>query len=390
MPSSAPSAPLPGTSPGALEGTRTPNLLTLLCLSRAHGRIHRPGELSVELAGDVALEAAADFRWGLSLGGAPGDVGAGAGAAAHPDQRDGVDGAVQRPVAAAVEPVPDGLAAAGRERAGAAQRGEGGFAAAAAGVGEADDGLRGADWADAEAAGQAGGDVVDDGQQLGPVVLELAPGLAQRERQAADLGLADGLLAAGISGQFGPASAARAVLAQGSAGGPPVSVVAGQQQGPQPAGLRGAGLCHLLPGHQQDPQRLPVTVGPRHRQPAGVQAQRGQHRQVGIDGIGFALPAALFAAGLLALEHQQPGGGQRPRQPDPVAAAALDADRHPRPGRHLGDRGQQPGEPGAVVADPHHRDRLARRIGDHCLVGIAVGAGPDDGVDHLCQHGHAA
>src|SRR5580700_4826389 len=67
--------------------------LTLLCLSRTYGRIHRPGEVAVELAGDVSLEAAADFPGGLSLGGAPGDVGAGAGAAAHPDQRDGVDGA---------------------------------------------------------------------------------------------------------------------------------------------------------------------------------------------------------------------------------------------------------------------------------------------------------
>jgi hypothetical protein len=166
-----------------------PNLLTLLCLSRAHRRIHRPGEVPVEFPGDVALEAAADLACGLSLGGAPGDVGAGAGAAADPGQRDGVDGAVQRAVAAAVEPVPDGLAAAGRDRAGAAEGGERGLVAAAAGVGEADDGLRGADRPDAVAAGQAGGDVVDDGQQLAAVVLELAPGLGQRERQAGDLGL---------------------------------------------------------------------------------------------------------------------------------------------------------------------------------------------------------
>ena len=53
----------------------------------------------VELAGDVALGAAADFAGGLALGGAPGDVGAGAGAAAHLGERDRVDGAVQRPVA---------------------------------------------------------------------------------------------------------------------------------------------------------------------------------------------------------------------------------------------------------------------------------------------------
>jgi hypothetical protein len=38
--------------------------------------------------------------------------------------------------------------------------------------------------------------------------------------------------------------------------------------------------------------------------------------------VGLALPAAPFPAGTLRLDHQQPGGGQCPRQPDPVAAAA--------------------------------------------------------------------
>jgi hypothetical protein len=61
-------------------------------------------------------------------------------------------------------------------------------------VGEADDGLGGADRADAVAAGQAGGEVVGDGLQLGAVVLELLPGL--------DLGLADGVLAAGVGGDL--------------------------------------------------------------------------------------------------------------------------------------------------------------------------------------------
>ena len=46
---------------GVLGGTRTPNLLTLLCLLRTRGEVHCPGELPVEFAGDVALEAAADF-----------------------------------------------------------------------------------------------------------------------------------------------------------------------------------------------------------------------------------------------------------------------------------------------------------------------------------------
>jgi len=38
---------------------------------------------------------------------------------------------------------------------------------------------------------------------------------------------------------------------------------------------------------------------------------------MGVDRVGLAFPAALFAAGLLALDHQQARGGQRPRQPDP-------------------------------------------------------------------------
>jgi hypothetical protein len=46
---------------GAPEGTRTPNLLTLLCLSRSTCRCHGSVELPVELAGDVALQAAADL-----------------------------------------------------------------------------------------------------------------------------------------------------------------------------------------------------------------------------------------------------------------------------------------------------------------------------------------
>jgi hypothetical protein len=49
---------------------------------------HRPGEVAVELAGDVSLEAAADLSWGLSLGCAPAEVDVGAGAAADPGEPD--------------------------------------------------------------------------------------------------------------------------------------------------------------------------------------------------------------------------------------------------------------------------------------------------------------
>jgi hypothetical protein len=50
---------------------------------------------------------------------------AGSGVAAQPGDRDAVEGGVGLPVAAAVEPVPPGLAGGRFDRAGAAQRGEG-------------------------------------------------------------------------------------------------------------------------------------------------------------------------------------------------------------------------------------------------------------------------
>jgi len=65
---------------------------------------------------------------------------------------DGVDGAVEGSVAAAVESVPHGAAAAGLQWAGAD---EGGVVAAAPGVGEGHDGVGGADRADAAPIGQA-------------------------------------------------------------------------------------------------------------------------------------------------------------------------------------------------------------------------------------------
>jgi hypothetical protein len=48
----------------------------------------------------------------------------------------------------------------------------------------------------------------------------------------------------------------------------------GQQQGPQPTGLLGTRHRDLLAGDEQDTPYLPVTVGARHREPAGVQARR--------------------------------------------------------------------------------------------------------------------
>jgi hypothetical protein len=106
-------------------------------------------------------------------------------------------------------------------------------------VGEADDGLGGADRSHGIPAGEAGSDVLDDDLQLLAVAGELSPGLAQRERQAPDLGLADGLLAAGISGELTVSQRGQGRAGQGFAGGLAVAVIAGQQQGTQPVGLGG-------------------------------------------------------------------------------------------------------------------------------------------------------
>jgi hypothetical protein len=71
-----------------------------------------------------------------------------------------VDRAVQGPVAAAVESVPNRLAAAGLQRAGARQRGEGRRRFGSLSCGNR---------ADAAALGQPGSDLVNDDLQLSPV-----------------------------------------------------------------------------------------------------------------------------------------------------------------------------------------------------------------------------
>jgi hypothetical protein len=74
---------------------------------------------------------------------------------------------------------------------------------------------------------EAGGEVVGDGLQLGAVVLELLPGLAYCEHETADLGLTDGVLAAGVSGDLACGQPGKGRLSQGGAGGLPVGVVSG-------------------------------------------------------------------------------------------------------------------------------------------------------------------
>src|SRR5207244_7389319 len=118
-----------------------------------HGRGAEVGEVGaegvVELAGDVALEAADDLGFGQALGGATVGVGARASAVAEPADGDQVECTVGLAVAAAVEPVSARASRGGGERTRAAEAGEGAV------VGEPLDVLAGGD---KELAGVLGGD----------------------------------------------------------------------------------------------------------------------------------------------------------------------------------------------------------------------------------------
>jgi hypothetical protein len=103
---------------------------TLLCWVKAWVGL----EESVELAGDVADQAASDLAVGLSLGAAPLGVGAGGWVVAQPGQDDQVQGLVELTIPGPVEPHAHRLAAGGRDGGGTAQHGEGSVAGAAARV----------------------------------------------------------------------------------------------------------------------------------------------------------------------------------------------------------------------------------------------------------------
>src|SRR5262249_34015039 len=106
--------------------------MTRLCLSS--GRWWRccwgegRGDDREEFAGNVAFEAADDLFGGFPFCGTAVGVVAGTGISTQAGEHDGVEGAVGASVAAAVEPVSDGLAGGGFDRADAAQGGERGGA----------------------------------------------------------------------------------------------------------------------------------------------------------------------------------------------------------------------------------------------------------------------
>src|SRR5207248_463991 len=94
----------------------------LLCLSSCW---RRPlFEESVEVAGEVALEAADRFAAALAVLDASLDVGDRGRVCATSGDEDNVQGAVESAVAAAVEPVADCLAGGGGDRCAARESGE--------------------------------------------------------------------------------------------------------------------------------------------------------------------------------------------------------------------------------------------------------------------------
>ena len=103
----------------------------LLCLSSVDFGVL---EEAVDLAGDVAFEAALGFSGGFAFGGSFGDVGLGVWAVAAAGDGDGVQRAVELAVAAAVEAVAGVLPRGRFEWGDAGEAGEGCFVAAAAGV----------------------------------------------------------------------------------------------------------------------------------------------------------------------------------------------------------------------------------------------------------------
>lgn len=91
------------------------------------------GDEPVDLACDVAFEAAECFATGLAFGDAPVDVAAGAGVPAETGQHDGVEGGVGLPVSAPVEAPTLGFPGGGFDWADAAEGCERGLAAEAFG-----------------------------------------------------------------------------------------------------------------------------------------------------------------------------------------------------------------------------------------------------------------
>ena len=140
---------------------------------RSQGSVSGGAQAGIDLAGDIALEAADDLGLGQALGGAPLDVRAGRGVGAHPGDDDPPQGVIGLAVAAGVEAVAGALARGGGDRGGGAQVRPGRLGPQPRGVVPGGDQERG---------GGVGADAVQGEQAVtsGTISSSRRPGLAAR------------------------------------------------------------------------------------------------------------------------------------------------------------------------------------------------------------------
>ena len=290
-----------------------------------------------------------------------------------------MQGPVELSVAAAVESVPDGVAAAGGDGGDAGEGGECGLAADPAGVGPGDEELGGGDHADAGQVEQFGAGGHDELLEVGFVL-----GGFGLEEQGTAGGGADrrdgGAVLDAVAGQGAEPGAAVELLVGGAA----AQLVAQRcgrvhDQRLELADGFGAADDGAVSGGEQDAQGFAVAAGPGCGQM--LAGQRFAGGADGVEFVGLGAVTAGRAGGPVDLDDpfavlEQEGG-----EPGAEAAGALDRPDPPAGGVQDGE-GQDPFVAhrvgGAVqVVD----DTAGGGFDDGGDVGVAVGVDADDEVD---------
>lgn len=269
-------------APGwALVGEEGPELVNfsnpgiLLCSSSRAGGCVGGIEDPVDLAGQVAFQAAADLLGGAALGLAPLDVGTGLRVVGHSREDCDVQGPVQSPVATTIEAVADGVARRRRDGVHPGQGGEGGLGADPPVMGPCGEADGGGHWPDAglleQRSGLAGLDEFSHaGAVGGDLLVELDHALGQTDRLGPGGCGAQVFVAGPPPGYRGDLRAG-----QGSAG--VDSEFDNPQQRDQRVDGGGALGAHVVTGRDQDAQAGPDAFGQAWAaQLAGVQGKDGR------------------------------------------------------------------------------------------------------------------
>ena len=149
--------------------------------------------MRIDLAGDVAFQAAEDVGLGEALFGPPLDIGSGRWVVVHADEGDAPQGVVGPPVTSPVEPVAVGAARGRGDGCGTAQVCEGGLGAQPLGVvAGGNQQLAGGVDPDPGQGEQGGSDGGDQGLQLAIEVVEFGLELLPTPRQGPQGGLGRG------------------------------------------------------------------------------------------------------------------------------------------------------------------------------------------------------